>query len=78
MTSYYLLREKLGCGACLLDNILICANGMEINVDKTKVMRFPRQPFGLLDPIIYMKLNLVFPWQKQDSATKRFMPASWT
>jgi len=25
------------------------------------------QEFGLLDAIIYMKLNLVFPWQKQDS-----------
>jgi len=25
------------------------------------------QQLGLLDAIIYMKLNLVFPWQKQDS-----------
>ena len=25
------------------------------------------QQFGLLDAIIYIKLNLVFPWQKQNS-----------
>ena len=36
------------------------------------------QQFGLLDAIIYMKLNLAFPWQKQDSTRKRFMAASWT
>ena len=36
------------------------------------------QQFGLLDAILYMKLNLVFPWQKQNSTIKLFMPASWT
>jgi len=36
------------------------------------------QQFGLLDSIIYMELNLVFPWQKQNSTRKLFMAASWT
>jgi len=54
-----------------------------MSVDRTKGMRFPRQPSslqialeqsrlkivenfncGLLDAIIHMKMNLVFPWQK--------------
>jgi hypothetical protein len=33
------------------------------------------QQFGLPDATLYMKLNPVFPWQKQDSTRKH---ASWT
>jgi hypothetical protein len=36
------------------------------------------QQFGLLDAILYMKLNIVFPWQNHDSTRKSFVAASWT
>ena len=36
------------------------------------------QPFGLLDAILHAKFNLGFPWQKQDTTIRRFMPARWT
>jgi len=36
------------------------------------------QQFRLLDAIIYMKLNLIFPWQKQNSTKSPFLAASWT
>ena len=58
--------------------------GMEINVEKTKVMRISRQP----SPITIMidqkqlenvKLNPGLPWQKLHLTRRRiFLPANWT